>query len=83
MFVFRVSMGHFMDVEKNIADIAFLEELYALPDERKAILAVGEKHDELYGNLWLSLGLSLRNHLQRLWTVWQMTMSQKQCLLQA
>jgi hypothetical protein len=33
-------MGHFMDVEKSIADIAFLEELYALPDERKAILAV-------------------------------------------
>jgi hypothetical protein len=64
-------MGHFMDVEKNIADIAFLVELYALPDERKAIPAIGEKHDELYGsNLWLSLGLSLRNHLQRLWTVW-------------
>ena len=69
-------MGHWMDVEKNIADVAFLEELFAHPDERP-ILTSGEKaaslkHDELYGrNLWLSLRPSLRNHLQRLWTVWR------------
>jgi len=31
-----------MDVKKNIDDIAFLEELYALPDER-AILTSGGK----------------------------------------
>jgi hypothetical protein len=59
-------MGHCMDVEKSIADIAFLEELYALPDERP-ILTFGE----LYGRiLWLSLGPSVRNHLQWLWTAW-------------
>ena len=68
-------MGHCMDVEKNIADIAFLEELYALPDER-AILTSGGKaaslrHDQsCSSDLWLSLRSSLRNHLQRLWTVW-------------
>jgi hypothetical protein len=64
-----------MDVEKNIADIAFLEVLYALPDMRP-IVTSGERAaslvpDELNGrNFWLSLGLSLRNHLHRLWTVW-------------
>jgi hypothetical protein len=73
--VIRVSMGHYMDVEKNIADIAFLEELYALPDMRP-IATSAEKPaslvpDELNSrDLWLSLGLTLRNHLQRLWTVW-------------
>ena len=39
-----------MDVEKNIADIAFLEELYALPDERPILTseeAASPKHDEL------------------------------------
>jgi len=69
-------MGHCMDVEKNIADIAFLEELYALPDERPILTSGGKaaslKHDQLYcRNLWLSLRTSLRNHLQRLWTVWR------------
>lgn len=65
-----------MDVEKNIADIAFLEELYALRDERP-ILTSGEeagslKHDELHGrNLVVSLGPSWWNHLQRLWTGWR------------
>jgi hypothetical protein len=66
-----------MDVEKSIADIAFLEELYALPDERPILISGREaaspkKNDELYGrNLRLSLGHSLCNHLQRLWTVWR------------
>jgi hypothetical protein len=40
-----------MDVEKNIADIAFLEELYALPDERPILTsgrkAASPKHDQL------------------------------------
>ena len=85
-------MGHCMDVEKTIADIAFLEELYALPDERPILTSDGKaaspKQDELYGrNLWLSLWLSSWNHLQWLWSVWRSkrpmmleVLSRKQCL---
>ena len=67
--VSTVSMGHSMDVEKSIADLAFLEELYALPDERPIRTSGGEaaspKHNELYGRiLWVTRGLSLRNQLQ-------------------
>ena len=44
-------MGHCMDVEKNIGDIAFLEELYALPDERPILTsgrkAASPKHEQL------------------------------------
>jgi hypothetical protein len=61
-----------MDMEKSIADVAFLEELYALPDERPTLTLSGREdtpnRDELDGKyLWLSL----RNHLQRLWVVWR------------
>jgi hypothetical protein len=61
-----------MDVEKNIADIAFLEELYSLADERpirtSGGIAATPKHDESYlRHLWLTS----RNHLQRICTVWR------------
>ena len=54
-----------MDVEKNIADIAFLEELYTLPDERPNPTSGGQaarpKQEELYGrNLWLSANCTFR-----------------------
>lgn len=69
-------MGHCMDVEKNLVDIALLEELYMLPDERPDLTFEGQaarpKQDELYSrNLWLSLWLSSWTQLQRLWIAWR------------
>jgi hypothetical protein len=65
-----------MNVEKTIADIEFLESLYALPDERPIPTsdwkAASPKRDELFGrNLWLSLWLSSWNHLRWLCSVWR------------
>ncbi len=53
-----------MDVEKIIADIEFLERLYALPDKRPLRrplsvadrAAANQKHDEVYAaNPWFRL----------------------------
>ena len=68
----RGRIGPCMDVEKSIADIAFLEELYALPDERPVLTSGGRaaspNHDEFNGgDFWPSLW----NHLQRQWAVWR------------
>jgi len=65
-----------MNVEKTIADIEFLESLYALPDERPIPPSGWEAEspvpDELNGrNLWLSLWLSSWNHLRWLCTGWR------------
>jgi hypothetical protein len=54
-----------MNVEKNTADIAFLEDLYALPDERQnpapdETAAVPECAGLYTGILWLNLWDRLR-----------------------
>jgi hypothetical protein len=49
--------------------VAFLEELYALPDERPVLTsgrAAEPNHDDLYGKVFW---FSLQNHLRRLWAV--------------
>ena len=65
-----------MNAEKTIADIEFLESLYALSDERPIPTfdwkAANPKRDELYGrNLCLSFWLSSWNHLRWLISVWR------------
>ncbi len=49
-----------MELERTIAEIEWLERLYALPDTRPLILsdldAVNQRHDEMYaGNPWFRL----------------------------
>jgi hypothetical protein len=49
-----------MDIEKNIADIEWLERIFALPDTRGLRLpdreAANRKHDEMYAkNPWFRL----------------------------
>ncbi len=58
-----------MDIEKTIAEIKLLEQIYALPDPRPITLSDREvanrMHDEIYANnpwfkLWQRYGVSSR-----------------------
>jgi hypothetical protein len=61
-----------MKLERNSADIAFLEDLYALPDKRQnpapdETAPVPDRAGAYGGVLWLNLW----NHLQRMYDSWQ------------
>jgi hypothetical protein len=61
-----------MDVEKNIAEIEFLEHIYMLPDRRLSLdagcRAANHEHDELdTHNPWLRLW----EHIRRVSAMWR------------
>src|ERR671930_987399 len=65
-----IGAGNSMDVEKTIAEIEWLERIFALPDTRRLrptdLQAVNRKHDEMYAanpwfRLWKRYGVCTRS----------------------